>query len=410
MAAKKKTVSKAKAEPKVKVNEDFILALNGLEKEKGIPKATMIKAVETALITACKSEYGKADNIKVNIDPNTGIFKVLAEKTVVAEGTDPVLQISIDEANIRFNNQYNEGDIVNIEVPVKDFKRTVASTAKSVIVQQIRNAEKEALFESYSMKEHELVTGVIQCFQDPDHGNYNIIVNLGKIETILPVTEQVKGEEFYKNERVKLYVTRVENTPKGFRVMVSRTIPELVKRLFEEEVTEIVDGIVEIKSISREAGQRTKIAVYSHDPNVDPVGACVGVNGARVNAIVDELHGEKIDIIVWNEDPAIFIENALSPAKVVSVTIESTEKEKKARVVVPDYQLSLAIGREGQNARLAAKLTGYKIDIKSESQDAGIEEKYEENEEAYDEETEEFSEESYEDADASYDGESETEE
>ncbi len=410
MAAKKKTVSKAKAEPKVKVNEDFILALNGLEKEKGIPKATMIKAVETALITACKSEYGKADNIKVNIDPNTGIFKVLAEKTVVAEVTDPVLQISIDEANIRFNNQYNEGDIVNIEVPVKDFKRTVASTAKSVIVQQIRNAEKEALFESYSMKEHELVTGVIQCFQDPDHGNYNIIVNLGKIETILPVTEQVKGEEFYKNERVKLYVTRVENTPKGFRVMVSRTIPELVKRLFEEEVTEIVDGIVEIKSISREAGQRTKIAVYSHDPNVDPVGACVGVNGARVNAIVDELHGEKIDIIVWNEDPAIFIENALSPAKVVSVTIESTEKEKKARVVVPDYQLSLAIGREGQNARLAAKLTGYKIDIKSESQDAGIEEKYEENEEAYDEGEEEFSEESYEDADASYDGESETEE
>ena len=410
MAAKKKTVSKAKAEPKVKVNEDFILALNGLEKEKGIPKATMIKAVETALITACKSEYGKADNIKVNIDPNTGIFKVWAEKTVVAEVTDPVLQISIDEANIRFNNQYNEGDIVNIEVPVKDFKRTVASTAKSVIVQQIRNAEKEALFESYSMKEHELVTGVIQCFQDPDHGNYNIIVNLGKIETILPVTEQVKGEEFYKNERVKLYVTRVENTPKGFRVMVSRTIPELVKRLFEEEVTEIVDGIVEIKSISREAGQRTKIAVYSHDPNVDPVGACVGVNGARVNAIVDELHGEKIDIIVWNEDPAIFIENALSPAKVVSVTIESTEKEKKARVVVPDYQLSLAIGREGQNARLAAKLTGYKIDIKSESQDAGIEEKYEENEEAYDEGTEEFSEESYEDADASYDGESETEE
>ncbi|MCR5584378.1 MAG: transcription termination factor NusA [Lachnospiraceae bacterium] len=367
MAARKK--SAAKAAPAE--NNELILALEAIEKEKGISKEVMLETIETSLLTACKDEFKQTDNIKINFDPVTATFRVFEEMTVVDEVEDDTMQISKEAARIRFNAPYEAGDIVDIEVTPKDFGRKAAQKAKQVIVQKIREEERKALFSSYSMKERDIVTGVIQCFQDPDRGNYNIIVSLGKIETILPVTEQIKGEEFYKNERVKLYVTKVEDSPKGPRVSVSRTHPELVKRLFEEEVTEIADGIVEIKGISREAGQRTKISVYSNDANVDPVGACVGVNGTRVNAIVDELHGAKIDIIVWSEDPAVLIENSLSPAKVVSVTVDPDEK--KARVVVPDYQLSLAIGREGQNARLAAKLTGYKIDIKSESQDAGIE-------------------------------------
>ncbi len=366
MAARKKTTAKATPAE----NNELLLALEAIEKEKGISKEVMLETIETSLLTACKDEFKQTENIKINFDPVTASFRVFEEKTVVDEVEDENLQISKDAARIRFNQPYEAGDIVNVEVTPKDFGRKAAQKAKQVIVQKIREEERRALFSSYSMKEHDIVTGVIQCFQDPDRGNYNIIVSLGKIETILPVTEQIKGEEFYKNERVKLYVTKVEDTPKGPRVSVSRTHPELVKRLFEEEVTEIADGIVEIKGISREAGQRTKISVYSNDVNVDPVGACVGVNGTRVNAIVEELHGEKIDIIVWDEDPAILIENSLSPAKVISVTVDPDEK--KARVIVPDYQLSLAIGREGQNARLAAKLTGYKIDIKSESQDAGI--------------------------------------
>jgi N utilization substance protein A len=367
MATRKKSAAKAAPEE----NNELILALEAIEKEKGISKEVMLETIETSLLTACKDEFKQTENIKINFDPITSSFRVFEEMTVVDEVEDDTMQISKEAARIRFNQPYEVGDIVDIEVTPKDFGRKAAQKAKQVIVQKIREEERKALFSSYSMKERDIVTGVIQCFQDPDRGNYNIIVSLGKIETILPVTEQIKGEEFYKNERVKLYVTKVEDSPKGPRVSVSRTHPELVKRLFEEEVTEIAEGIVEIKGISREAGQRTKISVYSHDANVDPVGACVGVNGTRVNAIVDELHGEKIDIIVWSEDPAVLIENSLSPAKVVSVTVDPDEK--KARVVVPDYQLSLAIGREGQNARLAAKLTGYKIDIKSESQDAGIE-------------------------------------
>ncbi len=366
MAARKKTTAKAAPAE----NNELILALDAIEKEKNISKEVMLETIEASLLTACKDEFKQVENIKISFDPITSSFKVFEEKTVVDEVEDANLQITKEQARFRFNAPYEVGDVVSIEVTPKDFGRKAAQKAKQVIVQKIREEERKALFSSYSMKEKDIVTGVIQCFQDPDRGNYNIIVSLGKIETILPVTEQIKGEEFYKNERVKLYVTKVEDTSKGPRVSVSRTHPDLVKRLFEEEVTEIADGIVEIKGISREAGQRTKISVYSNDPNVDPVGACVGVNGTRVNAIVDELHGEKIDIIVWSEDPAILIENSLSPAKVVSVTVDPDEK--KARVIVPDYQLSLAIGREGQNARLAAKLTGYKIDIKSESQEAGI--------------------------------------
>ena len=363
--------TRKKAAGKAQPNEysEIVTALDEFEKQKGISKEVMLEAIKNSLVTACKNEYGKSDNIKVTIDENTGVFKVYAEKEVVEEVEDEALQISKTKADIMFNNSYEIGDIVNIEVTPRDFGRIAAQKAKQVIVQKIREEERNALFESYACKDHDVVTGVIQRFQDPDKGNYNIIVSLGKLETILPVNEQIKGEEFYRNERVKLYVTKVENTNRGPRVSVSRTHPELVKRLFEEEVTEIADGTIEIKGISREAGQRTKIAVFSKDENVDPVGACVGVNGARVNAIVDELHGEKIDIIVWNEDPAIFIENSLSPAKVVSVTVE--DGEKTARVIVPDYQLSLAIGREGQNARLAAKLTNYRIDIKSESQANG---------------------------------------
>ncbi len=363
--ARKKTTAKAAPTE----NSELILALEMIEKEKGISKEIMLETIQNSLITAYKNQYGKAENAKVTIDPKTGIFKVYSEKEVVEEVEDDVLQISKAQAEIKMGHPYEIGDFVNIEVTPKDFGRIAAQKAKQVVVQKIREEERNALFSSYAMKEKDIVTGVIERFQNPDIGNYNIIVSLGKLETILPVNEQIKGEEFYKNERVKLYVTKVENSPKGPRISVSRTHPELVKRLFEEEVTEIADGIVEIKGISREAGQRTKISVYSHDENVDPVGACVGVNGARVNAIVDELHGEKIDIIVWNEDPAILIENSLSPAKVVSVTVEP--EEKTARVIVPDYQLSLAIGREGQNARLAAKLTGYRIDIKSESQNDG---------------------------------------
>lgn len=348
---------------------EIVTALDEFEKLKGIPKEVMLEAIKNSLVTACKNEYGKSDNIKVSIDENTGVFKVYAEKEVVEEVDDDATQITKAKAELMFNNTYEIGDFVNIEVTPKDFGRIAAQKAKQVIVQKIREEERNALFESYACKERDVVTGVIQRFQDPDRGNYNIIVSLGKLETILPVTEQIKGEEFYRNERVKLYVTKVENTNRGPRVSVSRTHPELVKRLFESEVTEIADGTVVIKGISREAGQRTKIAVYSTDENVDPVGACVGINGARVNAVVDELHGEKIDIIVWSEDPEVLIENSLSPAKVVSVVVEPDEKT--ARVIVPDHQLSLAIGREGQNARLAAKLTGYRIDIKSESQANG---------------------------------------
>lgn len=363
--ARRKTTAKAAPTE----NSELILALEMIEKEKGIPKAVMLETIQNSLITAYKNEYGKAENARVTIDEKTGIFKVYSEKEVVEVVEDEVTQISKAQAEIKMGQPYEIGDVVSIEVTPKDFGRIAAQKAKQVVVQKIREEERNALFSSYAMKEKDIVTGVIERFQDPDRGNYNIVVSLGKLETILPVTEQIKGEEFYKNERVKLYVTKVENNPKGPRVSVSRTHPELVKRLFEEEVTEIADGIVEIKGISREAGQRTKISVYSHDTNVDPVGACVGVNGARVNAIVEELHGEKIDIIVWSEDPAVLIENSLSPAKVVSVTVEP--EEKTARVIVPDYQLSLAIGREGQNARLAAKLTGFRIDIKSESQNDG---------------------------------------
>jgi len=341
-------------------NKELIDALNQIEKEKDISKEILLEAMENSLVAACKNHFGKADNIKVNIDRITGAVSVYAEREVVEVVEDPVLQISLADAKMMYSK--NEiGDIVHVEVTPKNFGRIAAQKAKQVVVQKIREEERKVLFHQYSAKEKDIVTGIVQRYV----GN-NVSINLGKVDAVLTENEQVRGEVFRATERIKLYVLEVKDTTKGPRITVSRTHPELVKRLFEAEVTEIKDGTVEIKSISREAGSRTKMAVYSHNSDVDAVGACVGLNGARVNAIVRELRDEKIDIITWSDDPAKLIENALSPAKVVSVTIEPNEKS--ARVVVPDYQLSLAIGKEGQNARLAARLTGYKIDIKSESQ------------------------------------------
>lgn len=341
-------------------NKELIDALNQIEREKDISKDILLEAIENSLVAACKNHFGKADNIKVNIDRETGAVAVYAERQIVEEVEDPVTQIGAAEARLKFPR--NEiGDMVYVEVTPKNFGRIAAQKAKQVVVQKIREEERKVLFNQYYSKEKDIVTGIVQRYT----GN-NVSINLGKVDAVLTENEQVKTEHFRPTERIKLYVLEVKDTTKGPRITVSRTHPELVKRLFESEVAEVKDGTVEIKSISREAGSRTKIAVYSNNPDVDPVGSCVGLNGARVNAIVNELRGEKIDIINWSDDPAILIENALSPAKVVSVTVD--EEEKSAKVIVPDYQLSLAIGKEGQNARLAARLTGYKIDIKSESQ------------------------------------------
>jgi len=340
--------------------KELIEALNQLEKEKDISKEIILEALENSLLAACKNNFGRSDNIRVNIDRITGQVNVYAMKEVVAEVTEPALQISLAEAKAKEPNK-EIGDIMAIEVTPKNFGRIAAQKAKQVVVQKIREEERKVLYQYFLSKEKDIITGIVQRYV----GN-NIAINLGKADAILTENEQVKGEVFRPTERIKLYILEVKDTTKGPRITVSRSHPELVKRLFEAEVAEIQDGTVEIKSIAREAGSRTKIAVWSNDPDVDAVGACVGLNGARVNAIVRELRNEKIDIINWSSDPAQFIENALSPAKVVSVTAD--EEEKTAKVIVPDYQLSLAIGKEGQNARLAAKLTGYKIDIKSESQ------------------------------------------
>ncbi|MCF2642268.1 MAG: transcription termination factor NusA [Lachnospiraceae bacterium] len=341
-------------------NNELLEALNVIEKEKSIPKETLLEAIENSLLTACKNHFGKSDNIKVNINPETCEYHVFQEKTVVEVVSDPCTEISLANAKME-DSKYEVGDIVNIEVKSKEFGRIATQNAKNVILQKIREEERKVLYSEYYSMEKDVVTGVVQRYVGK-----NISINLGKVDAMLTENEQVKNEVFQPTERIKVYILEVKSTPKGPKVLVSRTHPELVKRLFESEVTEVKDGIVEIKSIAREAGSRTKIAVWSNDEDVDPVGACVGMNGARVNAIVNELRGEKIDIINWNENPAMLIENALSPAKVISVIAD--DEEKTAKVVVPDYQLSLAIGKEGQNARLAARLTGFKIDIKSETQ------------------------------------------
>ena len=342
------------------MNNELLEALTLLEKEKNISKDTLLEAIEQSLIQACKNNFGKADNVKVSINPETCEFHVWAEKTVVEEVTDDVTEIALSKAKM-IRSTYELGDTVNVEIHSKEFGRIATQNAKNVILQKIREEERKVLYNEYYAKERDVVTGIVQRYLGK-----NVSVNLGKVDAILNENEMVKGEVFRPTERIKVYILEVKDTSKGPKILVSRTHPELVKRLFESEVTEVRDGTVEIKCVAREAGSRTKMAVYSNNPDVDPVGACVGINGARVNAIVNELRGEKIDIINWNENNAILIENALSPAKVISVIAD--DDEKTAKVIVPDYQLSLAIGKEGQNARLAARLTGFKIDIKSETQ------------------------------------------
>ncbi len=345
------------------MNKELLTALDMLEKEKEISKETLFEAIENSLITACKNHFGKADNIKVSINRETCDFMCYAEKEVVAtaeEVEDDLLQISLEDA-VKISKKAKLGEILNVEIKSKEFGRIATQNAKNVILQKIREEERSVIYNQYFEKEKDVVTGIVQRYVGK-----NISVNLGKADAILTESEQVEGEVFKPTERIKVYILEVKNTTKGPRILVSRTHPELVKRLFESEVTEIKDGTVEIKSIAREAGSRSKIAVWSNNPDVDAVGACVGQSGARVNSIVEELRGEKIDIVNWDENPGNLIQNALSPAKIVAVFADPDEKT--AKVVVPDYQLSLAIGKSGQNARLAARLTGYKIDIKSETQ------------------------------------------
>ena len=342
------------------MNKELWGAMDVLEKEYNISKDTLLEAIENSLLTACKNHFGKADNVKVIIDREGCDYSVYAEKEVVEIVEDPIMQISLADARMR-GAKFQIGDIVQIPIDSREFGRIATQNAKNVILQKIREESRKSQLNEWQCKEKEVVTGIVQRYI-----GRNVSVDLGKVDAILPESEQVKGEVFQRTERIKLYILEVKDNPKGPRISVSRTHPDLVRRLFEAEIAEVRDGTVEIRAIAREAGSRTKIAVSSKDPNVDPVGACGGLNGARVNAIVNELRGEKIYIIYWDDNPAFLIENALSPAKVIFVAAD--EDAKEAQVIVPDYQLSLAIGKEGQNARLAARLTTYKIDIKSESQ------------------------------------------
>ena len=342
------------------MNTELVEALDLLEREKDISRETLFEAIENSLLIACRNNFGKADNVHITMDRETCDYEVYAEKTVVDNVEDKSMEISLEDAK-KDNPDAKIGDVVRIDIDSKEFGRIATQNAKNAILQKIREEERNSVYDRFAGQTRDIVTGVVQRVN-----GRNISINLGKADAILMENEQVKGEILRPRDRVKVYILEVRNTPKGPRISVSRTHPELVKRLFESEVSEVRDGTVEIKSISREAGSRTKMAVYSHDPDVDAVGACVGMNGNRVNAVVSELGGEKIDIVNWDENPALFIENALSPSQVVSVIVDPDEKT--AKVVVPDYQLSLAIGKEGQNARLAARLTGYKIDIKSETQ------------------------------------------
>lgn len=342
------------------MNTEFLEALKDLEKEKGISLDILLEAIEAALLSAYKRNFGSRQNARVQIDRDTGEYKVYAQRTVVDEVSEPRSEISLDEAQA-INPNYQLDDIVEEEVTPRNFGRIAAQTAKQVVIQRIREAERNVIYDEFSNREGDIITGIINRIE-----NKIIYIDLGKIEAVLGTNEQIPGETYNFGDRIKAYIVEVKKTTKGPQILVSRTHPGLLKRLFELEVPELQDGIVELKAISREAGARSKIAVYSKLDNVDPVGACVGTKGLRVQAIVNELNGEKIDVIKWSSDPEKYIASSLSPAKVVKV--EVLEEEKVARVIVPDYQLSLAIGKEGQNARLAARLTGWKIDIKSETQ------------------------------------------
>ncbi|MBR6230885.1 MAG: transcription termination/antitermination protein NusA [Lachnospiraceae bacterium] len=383
-------------------------AIEAIAKEKNISKDALLDGIELSLLQACKNHFGKADNVVVEIDRDTCDYEVYANKEVVETVEDPAAQLSLFEAK-KIDEKYELGDIVRIPIQSKAFGRIATQNAKNVILQKIREEERRSLFDRYYEREHQIVSGTVSRIN-----GRTIAINLGKADGILTESEMVKSENLRVHDRVKVYVVEVKDSPKGPRILVSRSHPELVKKLFESEVSELAEGIIEIKAIAREAGSRTKMAVCSNDPDVDAVGACVGMNGIRVGAVVDELGGEKVDIINWDENPALLIENALSPAKVISVLADPDDRT--ALVIVPDYQLSLAIGKEGQNARLAAKLTGFKIDIKSETQaqEAGIFEEYfgdddEEEYEEYEEASEEYAEDE-EAAEASEDEESADEE
>jgi N utilization substance protein A len=342
------------------MNAELINALEQLEREKGIDKEIIVEAIEAALISAYKRNFKSTQNVRINIDRHTGEVRVFAIKKVKSNPQNELLEISIEDAK-KINSSLEEDDVAEIEVTPRRFGRIAAQTAKQVVMQRLKEAERDLIYDEFYNKEGEIATGIIQRSD-----SRNLIIDMGRAEAILPFQEQTFGEVYNFNDRIKVYILEVKKTPRGPQITVSRTHPGLVKRLFELEVPEIHDGTAEIKAISREPGSRTKIAVFSKDENVDPVGACVGQKGTRVQAIVDELKGEKIDIIRWSSNPSEYISSSLSPAKVIRVDID--EEAKSAKVIVPDYQLSLAIGKEGQNARLAAKLTGWKIDIKSESQ------------------------------------------
>lgn len=347
------------------MNVEFIAALKDLEKERGIKAEVLLEAIEAALISAYKKNFGSSQNVRVEIDREDGDIHVYYQKEVVEETEDPHTQISLEEAQ-SFDEDFEVGDIFESEVTPRSFGRIAAQTAKHVVVQRIREAERNIVYDQFATRKDDIVNGTVARVE-----NKNVYIDLGKSEALLAPTEQLPGERYAYGDRLKLYMLEIKKTTKGPQIMVSRTHPGLLKRLLELEVPEIHDGTVEIKSVVREPGARSKIAVFSHDENIDPIGACVGAKGMRVQNIVNELGGEKIEIVRWDEDPLIFVSNALSPAKVISVAID--HEEKFAQVVVPDYQLSLAIGKEGQNARLAARLTGWKIDIKSETQMEALE-------------------------------------
>jgi len=341
------------------MSSDLLDALTALEEQKGISRDVLIEAIEAALVTAYKRNFNQAQNVRVDLNLDKGSIRVFSRKDVVEEVEDDRLQIALEDAKA-INPAYQLEDIVEQEVTPRNFGRIAAQTAKQVVTQRVREAERGLIYEQYVDREDDIVTGVVERLDAR-----NIYVGLGKVEAALPQNEQIQGETYHPHDRIKVYITKVERTTRGPQVIVSRTHPGLLRRLFEMEVPEIYEGIVEIKSIAREAGDRSKISVHAHNEEIDPVGSCVGAKGARVQTIVNELNGEKIDIVEWSEDPVVFVANALSPSKVLDVQVN--EEEKSTTVVVPDYQLSLAIGKRGQNARLAAKLTGWKIDIKSET-------------------------------------------
>jgi len=341
------------------MSSELLEALTALEQQKGISREVIVDAIEAALVTAYKRNFNQAQNVRVDLNLNKGTMAVYSRKDVVEEVEDDRLQISLEDAQM-INPVYELTDVVEEEVTPRDFGRIAAQTAKQVVTQRVREAERGLIYEEYIDREEDIVNGIVERM-DPK----NLFVGLGKVEAVLPTSEQIQTENYAPHDRIKVYITKVERTARGPQVFVSRTHPGLLRRLFELEVPEIYDGTVEIKSIAREAGDRSKISVYTTNEEVDPVGSCVGSRGARVQSISNELNGEKVDIVEWSEDPVVFVANALSPSKVIDVQVN--EEERSTTVVVPDYQLSLAIGKRGQNARLAAKLTGWKIDIKSET-------------------------------------------